>query len=249
MRTHQGTGKDFKPAFKGRENTKRMNYYSWDFIFLQTSKPNSCPVLKPAQGSSLPKTLTRGKKVIRTILPWKQKQRLGPWVVSFTADNSWEREREREREVQGRSHGRAGLFSHRIPDPTLRNTCIASQALWKAQRRTREELASLISQTAAASVSADRIKERGEEENEGRDQGEYKWVMKAKVSLRNTHIPNLVLFLHVIDTRWISGVSSLSSRVLENESTLNNKLKKWLYSCRGVHLRWCYLHIETSKSI
>ena len=103
-----------------------------------------------------------------------------------------QRERDREREVQGRSHGRAGLF--------IRNTCIASQALWKAQRRTRKELASLISQMAAASVSADRIKERGEEGSEGRDQGEYKWVMKAKVSLRNTHIPNLVLFLHVIDT-------------------------------------------------
>ena len=128
--------------------------------------------------------------------------------MSFTADNSRERERERERErgrererVQGKSHSRAGLFSHTIPDTTLRNTCITSQALWKAQRQARKELTSLISQTAAASVSSDRIKERGEEENEGRDKGEYKWMIKAKVFLRNTHIPNLVLFLHIINNK------------------------------------------------
>ena len=28
IRTHQGTGKDFRPEFKGREKTERMNYYS-----------------------------------------------------------------------------------------------------------------------------------------------------------------------------------------------------------------------------
>ena len=112
-----------------------------------------------------------------------------------------ERERERERECPGRSHSRAGLFSHTIPDTTLRNTCITSQALWKAQRQARKELTSLISQTAAASLSSDRIKERGEEENEGRDEGEYKWMIKANVSLRNTHFPNLVLLLHIINTR------------------------------------------------